>query len=32
MFLLCWEETRKFLINQDNNAGKANWWQRNLLW
>jgi sodium/potassium-transporting ATPase subunit alpha len=32
MFLLIWEESRKFLINQDNNGGKANWRQRNLLW
>lgn len=32
MFLLLWEESRKFLINRDNNNGKPNWWQRNLLW
>jgi sodium/potassium-transporting ATPase subunit alpha len=32
MFLLLWEESRKALINQDNNNGKPNWWQRNLLW
>ena len=31
MFLLLWEEARKALINQDND-GKPNWWQRNLLW
>lgn len=31
MFLLIWEEARKMLINQDN-GGKRNWWQRNLLW
>ncbi len=32
MFLLLWEESRKFLINLDTNNGKPNWWQRNLLW
>ena len=32
MMLLCWEETRKFLINMDSNNGRPNWWQRNLLW
>lgn len=32
MLLLCWEETRKFLINMDTNNGKPNWFQKNLLW
>lgn len=32
MLLLCWEETRKFLINMETNNGRPNWFQRNLLW
>lgn len=32
MFLLIWEESRKYLISLETNGGKPNWWQRNLLW
>jgi sodium/potassium-transporting ATPase subunit alpha len=32
MLLLCWEETRKMLMNMETQDGTPNWWARNLLW